>query len=151
MKKITFLLFGLLFIQQTFSQTRIVFNYDNAGNQVVRKLCLNCNEFRQSNQEIKEVTDVKEEDLLNFFEEDVISYYPNPVKEELFLKWELINSNTVSKIDIYNLNGQIIKSFTNLTQENSKNISFQEYPSSTYLVLLLYSNGEQQSITIVKE
>ncbi|WP_445455730.1 T9SS type A sorting domain-containing protein [Flavobacterium sp. HNIBRBA15423] len=131
---------------------RILFNYDSAGNQIKRELCINCSSslIRTSQEEIKEIVDLKEEDLLKFESEDLISYYPNPVKEELFLKWELINNN-VSKIEIYSLSGQLIKFLPNLEKENSKIISFQEYPSGTYSVLLSYTNGEQKSITIIKQ
>lgn len=151
MKKIIFLILLLACGLEMSSQTRIIFTYDSAGNQTVRKLCLNCNEYKHSEEQPKEVKEIEEEDLLTFFDEDVISYYPNPVKEELYLRWELINENKVSKIDIYNLNGKIIKSYIDLDKDNSKNISFQEYPPSTYLVVLYYTNGEQKSITIVKE
>ena len=152
MKRILFLLITFLFVGNVYSQiTRIRFDYDTAGNQTVRYLCISCGSSKTTELETKEITKLEDNDLSKFFEEDVISYYPNPVKEELYLKWELIDENKVSKIDIYNLNGQIVKSFTDLEKENSKNISFQEYPVSTYLVLLLYTNGEQKSITIVKE
>lgn len=131
---------------------RILFNYDSAGNQIKRKLCINCSSslIRTSQEEIKEIVDLKEEDLLKFEVEDLISYYPNPVREELYLKWELVNNN-VSKVEIYSLSGQLIKFFPNLEKENSKIISFQEYPSGTYSVLLSYTNGEQKSITIIKQ
>jgi len=131
---------------------RILFNYDSAGNQIKRELCINCSSslIRTSQEETKEVVDLKEEDLLKFEAEDLISYYPNPVREELYLKWELANNN-VSKIEIYSLSGQLIKFLPNLEKENSKIISFQEYPSGTYSVLLSYTNGEQKSITIIKQ
>lgn len=94
MKKIIFLLFGLLCIQQIFSQ-KIRFEYDDAGNQIQRRVCLDC--LAKNAQGVyKETSQLEDSDLQKFFPEDVISYYPNPVKEELFLKWELVNSNTVS-------------------------------------------------------
>ncbi|WP_430399831.1 T9SS type A sorting domain-containing protein [Flavobacterium sp.] len=132
------------------SQDRIKFDYDTAGNQIVRKLCLGCLESKTSEEEIKAVTDLKEEDLLKFSSNDVISYYPNPVKEELYLKWELINENKVSKIEIYSINGQLVKSIKSLENENSSVIPFQEYPVGTYSILLFYTNNEQKSITIIK-
>ena len=48
----------------------------------------------------------KEEDLLKFSPEDVISYYPNPVREELYLKWELVNENKVSSIEVFSINSK---------------------------------------------
>lgn len=153
--KISITLFLFLISNFGYSQiyaNRINFSYDNAGNQIKRKLCINCSSslIRTSQEEIKEIVDLKEEDLLKFEVEDLISYYPNPVREELYLKWELVNNN-VSKVEIYSLSGQLIKFFPNLEKENSKIISFQEYPSGTYSVLLSYTNGEQKSITIIKQ
>nr|WP_255509236.1 T9SS type A sorting domain-containing protein [Flavobacterium sp. J27] len=79
-----------------------------------------------------------------------MSYYPNPVEEELFLKWELIDNNQVKKIEVYSFSGQLMKVISTLEKQTTTTISFQEYPSGTYTVLLLYSNGESQSITIIK-
>lgn len=135
-----------------FSQTnRVLFNYDIAGNQVKRSLCINCLSSRTTNEIIKSEDTIVEEDLLKFTPEDVISYYPNPVQEQLYLKWELINENSVSKIEIYSLDGKLMRFFNNLEKETTKTISFQEYPTGNYSVLLSYTNGEQKSITIIKQ
>lgn len=130
---------------------RVIFEYDSAGNQIIRRFCINCSTFRNTNDSIKDFSELKEEDLLKFSPTDNISYYPNPVSEELYLKWELINDVKVSRIDVYNINGQLIKSFSNLTNENNKTIPFQELPVGTYSILLLYSNSEQKPIIIIKK
>ncbi len=129
---------------------RIKFDYDTAGNQTRRFICLNCS-ARVADSIPKEITELKEEDLLKFSPEDVISYYPNPVREELYLKWDLTNENKVSSIEVFSINGQRFNVYSNLEKENSKNIPFQEYPQGTYLVLLNYANGEEKSITILKQ
>jgi hypothetical protein len=150
MKQKLLLLLTIFSAFLSYSQDRIKFDYDTAGNQIVRRLCLDCSEFRTTNEEIKELTDLKEEDLLKFFPNDVISYYPNPVKEELFLKWELINDNKVSNISVFSMSGQLVKSINKLEKVNSNIISFIDYPEGTYSVLLFYTNGDQKSITIIK-
>ena len=149
MKQLLFLF--TLFTISVNAQTaqRIKFEYDTSGNQTRRFICLNCS-ARVADSIPKEITELKEEDLLKFSSEDVISYYPNPVREELYLKWELINDNNVTSIYIFSINGQLLKSFKDLEKENTKNIPFQEYPQGTYLVLLNYTNREQKSITILK-
>lgn len=147
MKKLLLTLFcfyGLLSNAQ-----KIRFEYDAAGNQIQRKWCTNC--FPKNAQEIyKEVSNVEESDFQKFFPEDVISYYPNPVKEELFLKWNLINENEVLSIVLYTLNGQVLKTINNNLSQNSLVISFQEYPVGVYYLSLNYINGDQKSIKIVK-
>ncbi|WP_396160689.1 T9SS type A sorting domain-containing protein [Flavobacterium sp.] len=130
---------------------RILFHYDAAGNQTQRSFCINCSNSRVTDETPKEITDIEDEDLVKFSPDDVISYYPNPVKEELYLKWELFNENKVSSIEVFSINGQRINLYSNLEKENTKNIPFQEYPQGTYLVLLNYTNGEQKSITILKQ
>jgi hypothetical protein len=129
---------------------RIIFSYDIEGNQIERKFCYGCTS-KIVNPIPKEIIALKEEDLQKFSTDDVISYYPNPVNEELYLKWELINDNTVFSINVYGLNGQLLKSYSGLTKTNSKNITFQNYPTGTYAVVLFYSNGEQKSIKIIKQ
>ncbi len=124
----------------------VTFEYDAAGNQIKRQYW---SSGRYSSEPIKEYKDITNEDLKKFFPEDVISYYPNPVKDELYLKWELVNDNKVLNIQIYNINGQVIKTINSLS-ENKTIISFQEYTSGTYLVNLNYSSGQQKSITIIK-
>ncbi|MFV8343753.1 T9SS type A sorting domain-containing protein [Flavobacterium sp. XS2P39] len=135
------------------AQDKIIFEYDNAGNQIKRYLCINCppGTGKTSNVSPKEITALKEEELQKFFPEDVISYYPNPVKEELYIKWELIKDNLVTSIQVYGLSGQLLKSYSGLEKNNTQNIPFQSYPSGTYAVVLFYSNGEQKSIKIIKQ
>ena len=149
MKQLLFL-FTLFTISVNALAQRIQFNYDTAGNQTRRFICLSC-PARVADSIPKEITELKEEDLLKFSPEDVISYYPNPVREELYLKWDLTNENKVSSIEVFSINGQRVNVYSNLEKENSKNIPFQEYPQGTYLVLLNYANGEEKSITILKQ
>lgn len=147
------LLFFLFFSLSSYSQIpRLHFNYDAAGNQISRYLNLSSTSGKNLTTETpKEISELKEEDLLKFSPEDVISYYPNPVREELYLKWELTKENKVSSIEVFSINGQRVNVYSNLEKENTKNIPFQEYPQGTYLVLLNYTNGEQKSITILKQ
>lgn len=150
MKKI-FILSLLLYSFISQAQDRITFSYDNAGNQIQRLLCINCSSSKMIDEKVKEITALEENDLLKFSEQDLISYYPNPVKEELYLKWELIEGNAVSSIQVYGLNGQVLQSFSNLSKKNNQNIAFQSYPTGMYAVILFYKNGEQKSIKIVKK
>lgn len=148
-KLIIFLLFLCCGISQ--AQDRITFSYDAAGNQIQRKLCINCSTSKMTDGKIKEISALEEEDLLKFSPQDLISYYPNPVKEELYLQWELIEGNYVTSIQLYGLNGQVLQSFSNLEHKNNQNIAFQTYPTGMYAVILFYKNGEQKSIKIIKK
>ncbi|WP_157495778.1 T9SS type A sorting domain-containing protein [Flavobacterium sp. WG21] len=144
---ITLLMLGISFLSQ--AQTKIQFNYDAAGNQILRELCLSgCS---QSAKQVKEIDALVEEDLLKFSPEDVISYYPNPVKEELYLQWQLTNNNYVTSVVIYSISGQVLQNYGTNERTNSLNISFQNYPGGVYLVLLSYKDGADKSIKIIKK
>jgi hypothetical protein len=129
----------------------IKFTYDGAGNQVQRILCINCLSAKNANDSIKEVSVMQEEDLQKFTPNDNISYYPNPVKQELYLQWDLIDGTQISSISIYDLNGRLLQSLNDVSKVSNKNISFQNYPRGVYAVVLNYNNAEQKSIKIIKE
>ncbi|MDP5202035.1 T9SS type A sorting domain-containing protein [Flavobacterium sp. DG2-3] len=149
-KLITLLLFG--FCAFSNAQQKITFSYDSAGNQIVRNLCLSgCNPTGKSTEEVKEIEAVTDEDLLKFSKEDVISYYPNPVKEQLYIKWELINDNKVSSITVYGISGQVLQNFSRTENADSQIISFGEYSRGVYLVVLNYKDGDQKTIKIIKQ
>lgn len=151
MKNYLLLLFlGFIFHAQAQAPNKIIFDYDDAGNQIRRELCLSCSNPNYKTKAIKEVTALQEEDLQKFTPEDVISYYPNPVKEELYIQWELVADKAVATIYLYALNGQVLKTYENLEKTNALNIPFFDYPSATYLVVLVYNGGEQKTIKIVK-
>ena len=105
---------------------KINFTYDDAGNQVSRVLSLETG--KKTDAPSKEIIAVKEEELQKFFPEDVISYYPNPVREELYLKWELADDNYVKALHVYNFTGQVLKSYSHSGNDNSQTIPFQSYP-----------------------
>ena len=151
MKNYLLLLFlGFTLISQAQAPNKITFDYDDAGNQTRRELCLNCNRPNSKTKPPIEITALQEEDLQKFSPEDVISYYPNPVKEELYLKWELVEGKTLGTIYLYALNGQVLQTYNNLEKVNNLNIPFFNYPRGTYLVVLVYKDGEQKTIKIVK-
>lgn len=149
MNKIYFLSFLLVSLLSN-AQQKLSFDYDQAGNQTQRKWCTSCHD-KNSTEIPKEITDIKPEDLKEFFPGDQISYYPNPVKERLYLKWKLINGNKVSSIQLYSLNGQLIMSYTNLENKDDHVMDFQKYPRGIYTLVLHYTNGDEKSIKIIKE
>lgn len=146
-KELLFVL--LLFSFITSAQQKLTFSYDTAGNQITRTLCLTCNS--KPAKEIKEIEDLIEEDLLKFSEEDVISYYPNPVREELYLTWQITEGNYVASIQVFSMAGQLLKQYSATSKINNQNIPFQDYPSGIYAVLLNYNNGEEKTIKIIKQ
>lgn len=151
MKKLL-LLISLIACWAAFAQQKLTFDYDRAGNQILRELCLSgCTPQRSEEAKPIKVEALIDEDLQKFSPEDVISYYPNPVKEELYLRWELKQENHVTSIAVYDLQGKILKTYTQTAKFNSQNIPFQNYPSGVYIVGLYYANGDQKIIKIIKQ
>lgn len=144
-----FLLLGFVPLLQ--AQNKIKFSYDSLnGNQLTRELCLNCQSGKPA-RDIKEIEAVTDEDLLKFSPEDVISYYPNPVREELYLKWELKDETFVKAIQVIGVNGQVLRVYGNTKNTSTQNIPFQNLPTGVYIVSLSYNNGEQKTIKIIKQ
>jgi hypothetical protein len=131
------------------AQTKIKFSYDTAGNQTSRILCIDCPP--ETGKQIKEIEALVDEDLEKFSEEDVISYYPNPVKEELYLKWELTDDNYITSIQVFSMAGQVLSTYQGTKNSNTQNILFQSYPSGVYVVLLNYKSGDPKTIKIIKQ
>lgn len=144
------LLLALLFCLISRAQTtKLNFTYDNSGNQKTRILCINC--LSKPNKEITEISSITQENLNKFSDDDVISYYPNPVKEELYLQWELQNENYITSIQIFSITGQLLKQYLTSNKIKNKNVPFQSYPSGMYIVLLKYNKGEEKTIKIIKQ
>lgn len=139
---LTFLLIPLLGIGQP-----LVFEYDSAGNQVKRELSFGSG--RPSN--IQDTATETTVALKKFFPEDEISYYPNPVDQELFLSWENHENTYVSDISIFNMSGQLLTSYKMDGQSNESKLTFQKYAQGIYNVILSYSDGKIKAIKIVKE
>jgi len=144
MKLISLSSFILLISLNSFAQDKIIFEYDSAGNQIVRRYCPTCSESKNSQNNI-------EDELLKFFPEDIISYYPNPVRDELFLKWDLINNNYVNEIQMFDINAKLISTISDLKNTDRTTIQFSSLPKNLYLIILVFNNGESKSIKITKE
>jgi hypothetical protein len=150
MKKLfLFCLFIALIAIKSNAQAKINFMYDAAGNQTSRFYCTNCGSTPVRSTEKTEK--VQEKNFQKFFPEDVLSYYPNPVKDELYLKWELVNNIKVTTIDLYSVSGQLIKQINEFNTANTHIISFNELAVGMYLLNLNYSNGEVKTINIAKQ
>lgn len=139
---------ALLFCVISNAQSKLNFGYDGAGNQKTRTLCINC---QSTSKPVKEIAALTDQDLEKLSEQDVISFYPNPVKEELYLQWELSKENYVTSIQIFSTSGQLLKQYNATSKTNNQNIPFQSYPTGLYVVSFKYNNGEEKNIKIIKQ
>ena len=132
------------------SSTRIRFNYDNEGNQIERIICLGC-DARTAKDSTITSENITESDLEKDPLFNQISYYPNPVREELYIKWVNDDKNYVLNIELFSQVGQSLQQYSNLKGKDTATVSFLNYPSGYYNVVLVYFNGERKTLKIMKK
>lgn len=150
MKKILLLPLILIFNLSFGQVNRIKFEYDNAGNQTRRYLLVELS--RKAKDTIYKTPEtLTESDLLKDDLYSQISYYPNPVREELYVKWQNTTDIQVTKMELYSMSGQLVKSINDVKNSELATIGFQPYPEGCYNLILVYSNGDKKTVRIVKK
>lgn len=137
MKNILRLLFFMcavpLYAQQ--EHPPLYLEYDTAGNQIVSALvCVNCPEA------------AGEKHLL-----DAVTYYPNPVQQQLTLSWKNTETVHVTSVRVYDLNGRQLTSKDNLSAERDVNLSFSNNTAGIYIIEVLSSDGTTERFKIIKK
>ncbi|RUT68550.1 T9SS C-terminal target domain-containing protein [Flavobacterium cupreum] len=151
MKKELLLLAFLVCLLSHAQTPKIVFEYDAAGNQTKRYLCLKCSSATGKSDQTKEAGALVEEKIVPLSSEELISYYPNPVKETLYLTWQQQDHNEVTSVQVFSFLGQVLGTYSVGSGVHELNIPFQNYSGGIYIVALYYSNGSQKSIKIIKQ
>jgi len=142
----------LLFFSFTYGQapTRIAFDYDGNGNQVKRYICVNCSAKIAKDSLMTEET-VTDTEMIKDELYEQLSYYPNPVREELYIQWQNNKSKYITGIELYSITGQALQKHKNLKGKEIVTIPFLNYPSGYYNVVILYNDGEKKTLKIVKK
>ncbi|WP_347066784.1 T9SS type A sorting domain-containing protein [Flavobacterium sp. WV_118_3] len=123
------------------------FSYDTAGNQITRELiCKECIGVVEPG-----VNRIARPDTIPPKPKEQLQYYPNPVIDELYLKWSSVDNKLPVSIALYSINGQHIRTFSNLERQSGFKIPFSGCPSGIYSLIINYTNGEQQALTIIKK
>jgi hypothetical protein len=78
---------------------------------------------------------------------DKISFYPNPTKDILYLKFEKAAINNLH-YKIYNISGQQVK--YGVLNENMKYISFEDLPTNMYIIEIYNENKLESTHKIIK-
>lgn len=142
-KLIFFLITLNSFSQQT--ANRIKFNYDSAGNQTKRYVCVNC---------LAKVSNNQDDNVDEKFSEDIgydVKCFPNPVTEDLHLNWKSDSNFMINTIEVFSMSGQVLKSYTDISSTDSIIINFQEFTSGIYTVKLSFTNGNNKALKILKK
>ena len=149
MKKILFTSAFIICSILSYSQdSRYDFAYDTAGNQITANRFVYF-EIDPTGYVDKNVSD--SDPYQKFYDEDTFSYYPNPVQEELYLKWENKEAEIISSFKLFSTSWALLKEYNSMEQERQHVISFGDYPQGFYIVQILYTDGSVKSITVVKK
>lgn len=128
----------------------LVFDYDTAGNQIKRTLVYLAARLSSNDNETAIETEVSKKEMQPMAEYPGIKYYPNPVKSELYLDWSG-SGKVLENIEIYDLNGKLIKSFLNQIALQQAAINFESFSIGIYNMVLVYTDTEKQTFKIVKQ
>lgn len=122
-----------------YSQQTFIFEYDTAGNQIERYISYS---GRYAHTQTETTTTLQEY--------DEFKYYPNPVKEELYLEWTNAEDKSVLEIQLFDLQGKVM--YQKMTNDlKSTSIPFQSLAKGVYFLQIQYSNQTQKSIKILKD
>ncbi len=133
MKKLLTIISLITIALCSFSQTYIRYEYDDAGNRIVRKVV----SIRSSGSS----TDIAEEVEQDKIDEFNISIFPNPTQGNLNVNIDGLNEEK-SSILVYDLNGREIFSVNELKSENLIDITRQ--PSGTYIMIINIDDKRSQ-------
>lgn len=139
----TMLLFiGVLLFTPFLYGQQTLFSYDTEGNQITTYVEINL---------VPSGKMTNDTSLQNNPIYKDVKYFPNPVKSELYMEWEVIEENTLSSISIFNLEGILLNSYKEMNNIDNYILPFENYPQGVYLVGFLYSNGDQKTFKIIKQ
>ncbi len=126
------------------SSGTIHFDFDNAGNQIKRYFPYN----KSSKQEVIAATAIQE---INEENKSELSYFPNPIEAELTISWVKSKNTYINSIQVFNINGKLIRSFNPSKSNQELSLPFQNIASGVYIIKALFNNGKQDSFKVIKK
>ena len=148
MKKLLLLSLLLQSLAGFAQEERLQLQYDAAGNQIVSQLvCINCPEDPGGGEAPVDNTPiVLSEKTLN-----QLTYFPNPVSQELTLLWKNNPHRRITSVSVYTLGGKRALYASPLNLQESLVLSFSALASGVYEVVALTSDGKTEAFKILKK
>lgn len=135
-----------------FSQSKLVFTYDTAGNQVKREYCKDgdCNTKRQTapEEEIKEEIQEEISELTEF--DKSIAVFPNPTKGLLTINWNQEYSSTIKEIILIDVASKVYNVKYTPGNHQAK-IDLSSWPDGLYVVRFFLTDGNSLTKKIIKK
>lgn len=156
MKQLYLLLFMLTgFISHASAQAQLTFQYDAAGNQIVRQwVCVGCTNGIASIPAAQQA-ELEKSPLFKDADTDsgsrTLTGYPNPVSETLQVKWWSDENIYVRSIEVFSLNGTKVFQDNYTKEQNYTTISFISLAPGAYLLRAIYSDGKKEILKIIKQ
>lgn len=137
-----------LLSNKTFGQ-KLSFSYDASGNQIERRwVCINCRPAQELIIDSTSKLTVTGQNIQPI--QKSLKVFPNPATEQVNVAWQLPAKVYVKEIVIYDISGKKIYSGTHSPDQKDAQIALQSLPSGSYLLVVLYSNGTNESVKLIK-
>jgi hypothetical protein len=153
MKKYTFTFMFLLITIVTFSQSKLIFSYDSASNQVERKYCKNgdCTTAKSANKK-EEVIQEQLEDIIaeNVEFDESLAIFPNPTKGLLTIKWSQNYNNSINEILLIDISSKTHQ-VPYVPGNHEANIDLSSWPIGLYIVRFFLTDGSTLTKKIIKK
>lgn len=159
MKKLllfTFLFFFILF--HINAQSKLIFSFDNAGNQNQRFYCESstCSVPTPSAKTSPTIEEVAEIENLNANEnQDLIAdgklnIYPNPTRERVFITFQNSSDNSIKQLNVFNAYSSLVKIVTIAKNYNQLVFDLSGQASGLYLFVFVKEDGSTITEKVIK-
>ena len=140
--KVSCLLFFSLFFLFSFSQSgKLIFEYDESGNQKVRKY----------EKEVKNMyTGLATQSFTELTPQNETFIYPNPVTTKLTIRWNSEISGLITKIEMVSYNGTYVENVRFTASEGKSLLDMTYRLPGVYYVKIYLSDGRVISHSIIK-
>ncbi len=135
-----------------FSQSKLVFTYDTAGNQVKRVYCKNgdCDASKEAATEEVAEEEIKEETTVTTQFDKSIAVFPNPTKGLLTINWNQEYSNSITEIVLIDIASKVHRVKYTPGDHEAK-IDLSTWPDGLYVVRFFLTDGNSLTKKIIKK
>ena len=143
-------------LSQAKAQTPVLsFEYDEAGNQIKREwICVNCPDYSTPVYTLVSkymASSTVTPPSTNKIADRKLTAFPNPLREQLTLKWDntnyyikAIEVSTIAGASVFNQCYNYTEGVTEIT------VPFNKQIPGLYFIRVLYSDGKQDLVRVVK-
>ncbi len=139
MKTLTILGFWcFLMTGSIYGQSKLIFQYDTAGNQIQYKYCKgsDCDLNKSAGEtEIVKETSVDDEVLLDSF-----SLFPNPTQKDISVKWNSASKRQLEKVHLIDFSGKLLPANIKLMGDGAE-LHLDQLPAGVYFARFQFDDA----------